>query len=81
MENLKITRAGYYGYDTLDCTDSRSADWEKQREARGFDKWELRLQTLIPRIRKISKDQEKKTYELKQLKILAEKYGYKLIKE
>jgi len=46
-----------------------------------FTKWKERIQTLIPRIRKISKEQEKRTYELKQLKTLAEKFGYKLIKE
>jgi len=46
-----------------------------------FKEWKLRIYTLIPRIRKISKEQEKRTYELKQLKTLAEKFGYKLIKE
>jgi len=46
-----------------------------------FKEWKLRIYTLIPKIRKISKDQEKQNYELKELKRLAKKYDYKLIKD
>lgn len=45
-----------------------------------FERWKQKIQSLIPRIRTISKEQEKVNWELKKLFELAEKYGYDLSK-
>jgi len=44
-----------------------------------FERWKTRLQTLIPMIRKRSKDFKRRENELKKLHELATKYNYELI--
>ena len=46
-----------------------------------FNKWKLKIKTLIPRIRMIANEQEKTNREMIQLFELAKKYGYNLHKE
>ena len=46
-----------------------------------FNKWKLKINTLIPRIRMIANEQETTNREMIQLFELAKKYGYNLHKE
>jgi len=45
-----------------------------------FEKWKKRIKSLIPRIRKISREKENEIKEKEKLNKLAKKYGYSLIK-
>jgi hypothetical protein len=82
---------GYYDEEDEDdvITDYRYVDGDFTTEQMDllkevhnkFNKWKSKIKTLLPRLKKLAREQEKIKNDLKNLKRLAKEYGYTLTKE